>query len=74
MIFTVAEVVSYLSRTQTLMPGDIIMTSTPAGVILGYPEDEREWLKDSDEVTVEITGLGSLKNSVEAPVRAKWSD
>lgn len=66
MIFTVAEIVSHLSKTQTLVPGDIIMTGTPAGVILGYPEDERDWLKAGDEMTVEITGLGSLTNPVKA--------
>jgi 2-keto-4-pentenoate hydratase/2-oxohepta-3-ene-1,7-dioic acid hydratase in catechol pathway len=44
MIFSCAEVVSYCSRHMTLMPGDIIYTGTPQGVILGYPKDKQVWL------------------------------
>ena len=59
MIFSVAEVVSYASRHMTLEPGDLIITGTPEGVILGMPEP-RVWLKPGDEVTVEVEGLGKL--------------
>ncbi|MBV9896715.1 MAG: fumarylacetoacetate hydrolase family protein, partial [Chloroflexi bacterium] len=58
-IFSVAEVVSYASRHMTLEPGDLIITGTPEGVILGMPEP-RVWLKPGDEVTVEVEGLGKL--------------
>lgn len=58
MIFPVAEIVSYISRHFTLEPGDVIVTGTPEGVILGLPE--KNWLKPGDEVTVEVEGLGKL--------------
>ncbi len=44
------------------MPGDIILTGTPEGVILGLPKDEQIYLKAGDEVTVEIEIVGSLTN------------
>lgn len=62
MIFRCDELVSYISRYMTLRPGDVILTGTPEGVIMGYPEDQRAWLKDGDEVTVEIDRLGRLTN------------
>ncbi len=63
MIFGCYEIVSYISRFMTLMPGDLILTGTPEGVIMGRPEQGREWLKDGDEVTIEIEGLGKLSNT-----------
>ncbi|WP_281888643.1 fumarylacetoacetate hydrolase family protein [Paenibacillus sp. YYML68] len=62
MIFTVPEVISYISTFMTLEPGDIILTGTPEGVIAGYPQDQRTWLKPGDVMTVEIEKLGSLTN------------
>lgn len=62
MIFHCEDLVSYISRYMTLRPGDVILTGTPEGVILGYPEDERVWLREGDVVTVEIDGLGRLTN------------
>ncbi len=59
MIFSVAEIVSYASHHMTLDPGDVIITGTPEGVILGMPEP-RAWLKPGDEVIVEVQGLGRL--------------
>lgn len=59
MIFSVAEIVSYASQYMTLEPGDLIITGTPEGVILGMPEP-RTWLKPGDEVIVEVEGLGRL--------------
>jgi 2-keto-4-pentenoate hydratase/2-oxohepta-3-ene-1,7-dioic acid hydratase in catechol pathway len=64
MIFYCDEIISYISKHMTLYPGDIILTGTPEGVILGFPEDKREWLKDGDEVTVEIENLGRLTNTM----------
>ncbi len=58
MIFTVAELVAYASRYMTLEPGDLLVTGTPAGVILG--REERQWMRPGDEYTVEIEGLGQL--------------
>ncbi len=62
MVFDVPEVVSYLSKQMTLLPGTFIMTGTPAGV--GYGRDPRVFLKAGDVVEVEIEGAGVLKNPV----------
>jgi len=60
MIFTVAQIVSYLSRYFALEPGDIIVTGTPEGVAGGRPD--KPWLKPNDEVVVEVERLGRLSN------------
>lgn len=62
MIFHCDEIISYISQYMTLEPGDIILTGTPEGVVVGYPENQRVWLEDGDEVTIEIDKLGSLTN------------
>lgn len=64
MIFPVAQLVSFLSTGMTLVPGDVIVTGTPPGV--GAARDPQVWLKAGDEVTIEIEGLGTLTNPVEA--------
>ena len=64
MIFTVSEIIAYASATMTLEPGDLIATGTPAGV--GVFRDPPVLLKDGDEVTIEIDGLGALTNPVRA--------
>jgi 2,4-diketo-3-deoxy-L-fuconate hydrolase len=63
MIFSVAELVSFLSEGMTLVPGDVIITGTPPGV--GMARDPQVWLKAGDEVSIEIEGLGTLTNPVE---------
>lgn len=62
MIFHCDEIVSYISQHMTLAPGDIILTGTPEGVVLGKPVDQRVYLKHGDIVTIEIEKLGSLTN------------
>ncbi|MBP1965333.1 fumarylacetoacetate hydrolase family protein [Paenibacillus aceris] len=62
MIFHCDEIVSYISQHMTLSPGDIILTGTPEGVVLGKPVDQRVYLKDGDVVTIEIEKLGALTN------------
>jgi 2,4-didehydro-3-deoxy-L-rhamnonate hydrolase len=64
MIFPVAELVSFLSQGMTLEPGDIIITGTPPGV--GMARDPQLWMRPGDEVSIEIEGLGTLTNPVEA--------
>lgn len=56
MIFPVAHLVSYVSRFMTLYPGDIVATGTPPGVGMG--RKPQRWLKDGDEITLGIGGLG----------------
>jgi acylpyruvate hydrolase len=60
MIFGPAELVAWLSRTLTLVAGDIIATGTPAGV--GAPQGK--FLRDGNLVEVEIDGVGKLSNPV----------
>ena len=64
MIFPVAELISYISRHFTLEPGDVIITGTPEGVILGMPE--KVWMKPGDVVEVEVKGLGKLRSPLVA--------
>jgi len=64
MMFDCAEIVSYASRYMTLKPGDMIFTGTPSGVIMGYPERQRVWLKAGDVVEVEIEKIGKLVNTL----------
>jgi 2,4-diketo-3-deoxy-L-fuconate hydrolase len=64
MIFSVAEMVSFLSQGMTLEPGDLIITGTPPGV--GMARAPQLWMKPGDEVSIEIEGLGTLTNPVEA--------
>lgn len=60
MIFNINVLIAYISSVMTLEPGDLIFTGTPAGV---------GELKDGDEVSVEIEGLGMIKNKVKAENR-----
>jgi 2-keto-4-pentenoate hydratase/2-oxohepta-3-ene-1,7-dioic acid hydratase in catechol pathway len=61
MIFGVAELVSQLSRSFTLGPGDVVATGTPLGV--GAFREPPRFLADGDVVEVEIEGIGTLKNA-----------
>lgn len=60
MIFSVSELISFISRHFALEPGDIIFTGTPEGVASGRPD--HPWLKPGDEVVVEVGRLGRLVN------------
>jgi 2-keto-4-pentenoate hydratase/2-oxohepta-3-ene-1,7-dioic acid hydratase in catechol pathway len=64
MVFSVAEIIAFVSEAITLEPGDLIATGTPAGVGMG--RNPPVWLADGDEVTVEVEGVGSLTNPVRA--------
>ena len=62
MIFSVAEIIEFLSQHMTLEPGDLVLTGTPAGVIMGL--EQKEWLKPGDVVKVEIEKLGYSENKM----------
>jgi 2-keto-4-pentenoate hydratase/2-oxohepta-3-ene-1,7-dioic acid hydratase in catechol pathway len=55
MVFDVSTLVSYVSHVMTLLPGDVILTGTPAGV---------SPIRDGDTVTISIEGIGTLSNRV----------
>ena len=65
MIFSVAQLVSYLSRFMTLEPGDVITTGTPPGVGMGRKPDPR-YLKPGDVMTLGIEKLGAQRQVVHA--------
>ncbi|KJK22565.1 hypothetical protein UB46_20755 [Burkholderiaceae bacterium 16] len=62
MIFSVAQLVSYISRCMTLMPGDVIATGTPPGVGMGFLPPR--YLKAGDAMRVGIAGLGEQLQNV----------
>ena len=64
MIFSVAQIIADLSRHFTLLPGDLIFTGTPQGVMHGYPADQKNWLKPGDQVNITIEGIGTLHNTM----------
>jgi 2-keto-4-pentenoate hydratase/2-oxohepta-3-ene-1,7-dioic acid hydratase in catechol pathway len=68
MIFTVAQLVSYLSRFMTLEPGDIIATGTPPGV--GQARTPPRFLKRGDQLRLGIAGLGEQQQEVVAYPKA----
>lgn len=65
LIFSVPNLIKTLSEGQTLQPGDVIATGTPAGV--GFGQKPPVFLKPGDVVEVSITGLGVLKNTIAEP-------
>jgi 2-keto-4-pentenoate hydratase/2-oxohepta-3-ene-1,7-dioic acid hydratase in catechol pathway len=64
MIFGVAELVSYISKYMTLVPGDVITTGTPPGV--GMARTPRVFLKPGDEMRLTVSGLGEQRLKVVA--------
>ena len=64
MIFSVAQLVSYISKFMSLQAGDVILTGTPAGVGLGHKPPR--YLKPGDVVTASIDGLGEQTHRVVA--------
>jgi len=62
LIFQVDQLISYISRNMTLLPGDIISTGTPGGV--GVFRDPQVFLKPGDVVEVSIENIGTLSNPV----------
>lgn len=67
LFFNPPQLLSALSQTLTLEPGDVISTGTPAGV--GYHRKPKLFLKPGDVVEIEIDGIGTLRNFVAAGVR-----
>lgn len=61
-IFTIQQVIAYVSQLITLQPGDLIFTGTPPGV--GMARKPPVFLQPGDNVEVEIEGLGVLQNPV----------
>ena len=62
MIFSVADVIAFVSAGITLNPGDVITTGTPSGV--GLHRDPPRLLQSGDRIRIAIEGLGELENPV----------
>ena len=62
LVFPPAALISRLSQTLTLEPGDVISTGTPAGI--GSKQTPPSFLKEGDEIQIEISGIGVLQNTV----------
>jgi 2-keto-4-pentenoate hydratase/2-oxohepta-3-ene-1,7-dioic acid hydratase in catechol pathway len=65
LIYDIPTLVSFISQSITLEPGDVIATGTPPGV--GFARRPPVWLSDGDEVTIEIERIGRLTNPVRRP-------
>ncbi|MCR2821716.1 fumarylacetoacetate hydrolase family protein [Lederbergia panacisoli] len=61
LIFNIPTLLSFLSKTITLKPGDIISTGTPHGVGMG--RNPQVWLKEGDVTEAAIEGIGVLRNT-----------
>ena len=62
MIFKPDEIVSFISKCMTLKPGTLILTGTPPGV--GFARDPKIFMQPGDHIKIEISGLGTLENTV----------
>jgi 2,4-diketo-3-deoxy-L-fuconate hydrolase len=65
-VFTVGEILAYLSEVMTLNPGDVIATGTPAGV--GFKRQPPRYLRPGDIVEVEIERVGSVSSPIVSQV------
>ncbi|MGW5572824.1 fumarylacetoacetate hydrolase family protein [Nocardia thailandica] len=66
LIFSIPRLIAEISTFTSLAPGDIILTGTPGGV--GYRRDPQLFLQDGDQISVEIDGIGSVRNLVRREV------
>jgi acylpyruvate hydrolase len=64
LIFSIPKLIATISTFTTLAPGDVILTGTPGGV--GYRRDPQVFLRDGDEITVTVDGVGTIRNLVRA--------
>lgn len=62
LIFSVPEIIEYVTRGTTLYPGDVIATGTPGGV--GDGRDPKRYLGDGEVIEVSVGGVGTLRNPV----------
>ena len=62
LIFSVGDILAFLSASFTLLPGDVVLTGTPAGV--GAFRSPPRFLRDGDVVEIEIEGIGTLRNTM----------
>lgn len=64
MIFSIPELIAYVSRVATLRPGDLLLTGTPSGT--GASRQPPRWLADGNVLETAVAGVGALRNTVRA--------
>jgi acylpyruvate hydrolase len=64
LMFTIPKLITTISTFTALAPGDLILTGTPGGV--GFRRDPQVFLHHGDEITVEVDGVGAIRNTVRA--------
>ena len=69
LIFSIAQIIAYTSSYTRLLPGDVLVTGTPAGV--GMARKPPRWLVPGDVFEVDISGVGVLRNPVAAEARPR---
>jgi 2-keto-4-pentenoate hydratase/2-oxohepta-3-ene-1,7-dioic acid hydratase in catechol pathway len=62
LIYSIPQIIKFMSDFTSLAPGDVIATGTPAGV--GHRRTPPVWMKPGDVLEVEISGIGTLRNPV----------
>jgi 2-keto-4-pentenoate hydratase/2-oxohepta-3-ene-1,7-dioic acid hydratase in catechol pathway len=62
LIFSIGDLIAFITASITLEPGDVVLTGTPSGV--GVFRDPPVFLEPGDVVRVEVEGIGSLTNPI----------
>jgi 2-keto-4-pentenoate hydratase/2-oxohepta-3-ene-1,7-dioic acid hydratase in catechol pathway len=68
MIYSISELIAYVSRVATLRPGDLLLTGTPSGI--GASRQPPRWLTEGNVVETAVTGIGTLRNTVRSATAA----
>jgi 2-keto-4-pentenoate hydratase/2-oxohepta-3-ene-1,7-dioic acid hydratase in catechol pathway len=63
-VFSIPELVSYLSGILPLFPGDLIFTGTPSGI--GWTRDPRRTIAPGDELITHVAGIGAMRHTFTA--------
>jgi acylpyruvate hydrolase len=71
LIFPVPRLIAEISAFTALAPGDLILTGTPSGV--GYRRDPQRFLRDGDQVCVEVDGVGTVRNLIRVETQHQLS-
>jgi 2-keto-4-pentenoate hydratase/2-oxohepta-3-ene-1,7-dioic acid hydratase in catechol pathway len=67
-VFSIPELISYLSGILTLSPGDLIFTGTPSGI--GWMRDPRRTIAAGEDLVTRISGIGEMRHRFVAPPAA----